>query len=94
MKEGGNIFQTELFNCYPGAAFSAVLQALNALRQPPTPFLPSLNSFMAFIVLSIFLMHLFDLNKVTSSPDDLENREFRVRDKLTGIDVFPTGTMG
>ena len=26
--------------------------------------------------------------------DDLENREFRVRDKLTGIDVLPTGTMG
>ena len=71
MKGGGNNW------CYPGAAFSAVLQALNALRQPPTPFLPSLNSFMAFIVLSIFLMHLFDLNKVTSSPDDLENREFK-----------------
>ena len=26
--------------------------------------------------------------------DDLENGEFRARDELTGVDLFPTGTMG
>ena len=46
------------------------------------------------------LVHLLDAlvrleqGHLLTYHDGLENREFRVRDKLTGIDIFPTGTMG